>query len=88
MTVTGTVAVRVTLPIVTETLIVDVPERIPRTVPPPSTSATVAVVDVKLGAGKFAITAPAASNAETVIDCEFPAARFKLVTFVLMEPSV
>ena len=49
---------------------------------------TVAVVDVKLGAGGFAITAPEASNAETVIDCEFPASRFKLVTLVLIDPSV
>src|SRR5690349_14865038 len=66
----------------------DDPLRTPNTVPEPSTSATVAVLDVKLGAGKLTITAPEGSNAETEIDCELPASSVRLVTLVLIEPSV
>jgi hypothetical protein len=88
VTLTATVAVRVTLPIVKETLMEDVPDRNPSTVPLPSTSATVAAVDVKLGAGGFVMTAPDASKADTLIVCESPAPRLRLETLVVIEPSV
>src|SRR5687768_1485834 len=87
-TAVATVAVRVTLPMVNETLIVVDPCAIPSTVPDPSTSAMAALVEENTGVPGFTITAPAASKADTVIVCVLPASRLSDAGLVDIEPSV
>jgi hypothetical protein len=89
VTVTATLAVRVTDPIVSDTLIVELPELQPVTSPLLFTSATALVVEVNVGEPGFEMTWFCVSNAVTVIGPRRSSGELqRSETFVWIEPSV
>jgi hypothetical protein len=90
VTVTATLAVRVTDPRVSDTLTVAPPAFHPVTWPALSTSATVVLAGGMLNVGEpgFEMTWFSVSNAVTVMVCELPAESCMVETFVWMDPSV